>query len=121
MYFHWFMFFPNLPIYIILNLISKFLNIVLSVWVMYCRYCVHEYHSFIPFTDETQFSKLKCFILVLEEQVAVGLYYILTGSCSFKTKTMSPACIYFNHLYRSGNNISILSSGVSDKNLARDI
>ena len=25
-------------------------------------------------------------ILVLKEQVAVGLYCILTGSCSFKTK-----------------------------------
>ena len=29
--------------------------IVLSVWVMYCRYCVHEYHSFITFTDGTEF------------------------------------------------------------------
>ena len=27
-------------------------------------------------------------MLVLEEQVAVGLYYILTGSCSFETKPM---------------------------------
>ena len=24
---------------------------------MYCGYCVHEYHSYITFTDEPQFSK----------------------------------------------------------------
>jgi len=74
--------------------------LVLSVWVMYCIYCVHEYHSCITFTDGTQFSK-KIFreetkqnhdrlILVLEEQVAVGLYCILTGPCSFKTEPIPP-------------------------------
>ena len=31
--------------------------IVKSVWVMYCRYCVYDYHSFITFTDGTQIFK----------------------------------------------------------------
>ena len=46
---------------------------------MYCGYCVHEYYIYITFTDEalpqdTQNSSTR---KVLEEQVALGLYYIL--------------------------------------------
>ena len=73
---------------------------VLSVWVMYRIYYVDEYHSCITCTDGTQiFKKIfreetlqnhDRFILVLEEQVAVGLYYILTGSCSSQTKPIPP-------------------------------
>ena len=31
---------------------------VLSVWVMYCRYCVHKYHSYLTFPDWTLSHKL---------------------------------------------------------------
>ena len=83
---------------------TYFLNIVLSVWVMYCEYCVHEYHSYITFTDGTlsQHSTLSKSLshqstwIVLEEQVAVGLYYILTCSCSSKTKLISSVIAFIS-------------------------
>ena len=47
---------PAMIMYLNMQLLYLSL-IVLSVWVMYCRYCVHEYHSDITLTDETQIFK----------------------------------------------------------------
>ena len=114
--------FLNLQIWVLLSEYSFVCR------VMYCKCCLHKYHSYITFTDVTLTNKplntnvsicLSYLVastivlyyimaradpanydgfnlsinpgilfIVLEEQVAVGLYCILTGSCSSQTKSL---------------------------------
>ena len=80
---------------------SLLIVLSLSLYVYVLFYGVYNIGTF-PFTN----------YVVLEKQATVGLYCILTGSCSSQTKQISSVWINFNQHVLS-NNISIMSSGVS--------
>ena len=68
---------------IFINQCITLILFILSVWVMYCGYCVHEYHIYITFTDEALPQDPQ------NPSTRKVLDCILTGSCSSQTKQIS--------------------------------